>query len=94
MSYHRTNKLIARRVPTTMGGLGDFWSTIKGAGQSVLDFYGSKTKAEGAAEQANADLKAALEAQKSGGSSIISGTTLAIGVAALGAGFLLMRRRK
>lgn len=97
MAYTRTT-LISRPVESAYGGveeaLGDVWDTIKGGAGSVLDFFGSGLKAQGAAEalqqQAAAQAAAQAQARQGGG---ISTTTLLVGGAVV-AGVLVLALRK
>jgi hypothetical protein len=71
------SSLISRRGYSGVG-MGDFWDTISGAA------------AQQQAAQQNKDLIAAMNAQNGGG---ISTETILIGAAALGAAFLIFRKK-
>src|SRR5262245_16656657 len=98
MAYMKTS-LISRPVESAFGvseelGLGDVWDTIKGGAGSVLDFFGSGLKAQGAQEALAAQLQAqnaALAAKQSSG---ISTTTLLVGGAVLAGVLVFALRRK
>jgi hypothetical protein len=86
------SSLISRRGYSGVG-MGDFWDTISGAAGGVLSFWGKQQQAIGAQQQAaqqNKDLIAAMNAQNGGG---ISTETILIGAAALGAAFLIFRKK-
>ena len=84
MPYMRNN-LIAR---PGYSGVGDWWDSISSAAGTALSTYGSIQQAQGAAQQANRDILAAMQAQQGPG----IGTILLIGGGVLAA-VLLMRKK-
>jgi hypothetical protein len=99
MAYTRTT-LVSRPVESAFGiteELGDVWDTIKGGAGSVLDFFGSGLKAQGAQEALaaqNQQLAAQLAAKGGGGGGGISTTTLLIGGVVVAGVLVLALRRK